>query len=187
MTNEVWQIIRLRSVLGNGRLYCGHRENMVVCMPSCPAQKCSREDIILFRDVSDARARGFSPCPFCDPLRAARIPAAPPLVQAAREYIEMHSAEKFSLDVMAKALFVNGSYLLRTFKASTGCTLLWYHNFIRCQHVKALLAEPSVSISEAGEQAGFASSSHFSHVFKKMTGFTPSQYREQSRNMPLCF
>jgi len=179
VTNEVWQLLRLRSMLGDGRVYCGHRESRIVCMPSCPAQMRVREDTVLFRTAADAQAQGFCPCSVCDPLRASRAPSAPPLVQAAREYIDMHSAEKFSLDAIAKALFVNGSYLLRIFKARTGCTLLWYHNFVRCQQVKALLAIPSISISEAGEQAGFASSSHFSHVFKKMTGMTPSQYREQ--------
>ena len=35
------------------------------------------------------------------------------LAQAARAYIDAHSEEKFSLRVMAGALFVNGSYLLR--------------------------------------------------------------------------
>ena len=51
------------------------------------------------------------------------------LTLAAKEYIEAHSAEKFSLQAVADALFVNGSYLLRVFKANTGHTLLaaWYH------------------------------------------------------------
>ncbi len=99
------------------------------------------------------------------------------LSQAARQYIESHSAEKFSLQAVAGALYVNGSYLLRVFKADTGHTLLWYHNFVRCEKAKALLAAGDGTISRAGEETGFVSSSHFSHVFKKMTGMTPSEYR----------
>ena len=99
------------------------------------------------------------------------------LSAAAQAYMEAHSAEKFSLEKMAKALFVNGSYLLRVFKANTGHTLLWYHNHIRCERAKALLRSGSISISQVGEQVGFVSSAHFSHVFKKMTGMTPSDYR----------
>ena len=107
----------------------------------------------------------------------ARGEAGKTLTLAAREYIEAHSAEKFSLQAIADALFVNGSYLLRVFKANTGHTLLWYHNHVRCERAKALLMQTDRSISEIGEEVGFVSSAHFSHVFKKMTGVTPTAYR----------
>ena len=99
------------------------------------------------------------------------------LTRAAKQYIEAHSAEKFSLQALSEALYVNGSYLLRVFKAQTGQTLLAYHNYVRCENAKALLRRDDVSISQAGEQAGFVSSSHFSHIFKKLTGMTPTEYR----------
>ena len=99
------------------------------------------------------------------------------LTQAAREYVEAHSVEKFALQSVADALYVNGSYLLRIFKANTGHTLLWYHNHVRCERAKALLMQTDRSISEIGEEVGFVSSAHFSHVFKKMTGVTPTAYR----------
>ena len=109
----------------------------------------------------------------------ARGDAGAALSQAAREYVEAHSAEKFSLQAVADALFVNGNYLLRTFKANTGHTLLWYHNHVRCQRAKALLSQTDRSVSQVGEDVGFVSSAHFSHVFRKMEGMTPSDYRQQ--------
>ena len=99
------------------------------------------------------------------------------LTQAAKAYIEAHSAEKFSLQALSEALFVNGSHLLRVFRAQTGETLLGYHNRTRCENAKVLLRQGDVSISHAGELAGFVSSSHFSHIFKKYTGMTPTEYR----------
>ena len=108
---------------------------------------------------------------------APRRDAGQALTLAAKEYIESHSAEKFALQVVADALFVNGSYLLRVFKANTGHTLLWYHNHIRCERAKDLLCLGDRSISQVGEQVGFVSSAHFSHVFRKMTGMTPTEYR----------
>lgn len=113
--------------------------------------------------------------------KTAEKKAGSELTQAAKEYIHAHSAEKFSLQNIAGALYVNGSYLLRTFKASTAHTLLWYHNYIRCEKARDMLTEQKKSISEVGEEAEFVSSSHFSHVFKKMTGMTPTEYRNQSR------
>ena len=99
------------------------------------------------------------------------------LTQTAKDYIEAHSAEKFSLQNMSEALYVNGSYLLRIFRAHTGITLLSYHNAVRCEKAKALLRKGGVSISKVGTLVGFASSSHFSHIFKKVTGLTPTEYR----------
>ena len=63
------------------------------------------------------------------------------LAEAAEAYIEAHSAEKFSLQAVADALYVNKCYLLRQFKAHTGCTLLSYHNQVRCEQAKQMLRE----------------------------------------------
>ncbi len=103
------------------------------------------------------------------------------LARAAMAYIEAHSSEKFSLQTMAGALFVNGSYLLRAFKRCAGCTPLSYHHRVRCAKAKALLAGSDRSISEIGEITGFVSSSHFTHVFNKVEGCTPTEYRMRSR------
>ena len=103
------------------------------------------------------------------------------LCAAAQAYMEAHSAEKFSLDEMAKALFVNGSYLLRAFKRHTGMTPLSYHHAVRCRKAKELLTETELSVSRVGETVGFVSSSHFSHIFRKTEGCTPSEYRNRHR------
>ena len=100
------------------------------------------------------------------------------LSKAAQNYIETHSAEKFSLQAVADALFVNASYLLRTFKRYTGTTPLIYHHMVRCAKAKDLLVNTDQSITEVGEAAGFVSSSHFSHIFKETEGCTPSEYRK---------
>lgn len=100
------------------------------------------------------------------------------LSEAAQAYMEAHSEERFSLERMAKALYVNGNYLLRTFKRYTGMTPLSYHHQLRCAKAKALLARTDLSISEVGEAAGFVSSSHFSHIFRKTVGCPPSEYRK---------
>lgn len=101
------------------------------------------------------------------------------LVKDAQSYMKAHITEKFSLQEMAGALFVNGSYLLRTFRHHTGMTPLHYHHRIRCEKAQELLARTDQSVSQIGETVGFVSSSHFTHVFKSVTGCTPSEYRQQ--------
>lgn len=102
------------------------------------------------------------------------------LSRVAQEYMEAHSAEKFSLEEMADALYVNGSYLLRVFKRYMGMTPLRYHHVVRCAKAKELLARPELSISEVGETVGFVSSSHFTHIFRKTEGCTPTEYRRRT-------
>ena len=123
-----------------------------------------------------------------EPIQATAVPetgkkkaGGETLTQAASDYIEAHSREKFSLQKMADTLFVNGSYLLRVFKRNTGFTPLAYHNHIRCEQAKELLAHTGEEISEIGETVGFVSSAHFSHVFRKTEGCTPSEYRIRHR------
>lgn len=103
------------------------------------------------------------------------------MAQAASDYIEKHYKEKFSLQAMASELFVNGSYLLRVFKKYTGFTPLAYHNHMRCEHAKELLAASDLSVSGVGKSVGFVSPAHFSHVFRKETGCTPTEYRLRFR------
>ncbi len=99
------------------------------------------------------------------------------LSEAAAAYMEAHSEEKFSLEQMAKALFVNGSYLLRTFKRTTGMTPLVYHHMIRVRRAKELLSGTDQTISEIGKAVGYVSASHFAHIFQKTTGCSPTEYR----------
>jgi AraC-like DNA-binding protein len=103
------------------------------------------------------------------------------LTESAVRYLNEHCMERFSLDDMANALFVNKHYLARTFRECTGSTPLYYHNELRCQQARKLLADPGYSIQIVAFRAGFTSASHFSRVFREHTGMTPTEYRRLNR------
>ena len=109
---------------------------------------------------------------------SSRTTAGKRLARQAAYFIREHSEQKFSLSGIAGALFVNGNYLARVFRRETGRTLLWYHNAIRCEKAMQLLAETELSVSEVAASVGYISSAHFSHLFKKMTGVAPSDWRD---------
>ncbi|MBQ9196673.1 MAG: methylphosphotriester-DNA--protein-cysteine methyltransferase family protein [Clostridia bacterium] len=177
MTKDEWQILRERDGRYDGQLYCGLIAQKTVCNPSCSRREREVRNVLAFHSLTEAIAQGYRPCAYCRPDRPGWKGAKEELVQSARKYIEGHSADKFSLSAVAGALYVNGSYLLRTFRERTGMTLLSYHNYVRCEKAKELLSRPDLTISQAGEMTGFSSSSHFSRIFKKVTGKTPSAYR----------
>ena len=99
------------------------------------------------------------------------------LTRQAMQYIAANYTAKFSLDNIADTLHVNKSYLARTFKATTGTTLLSYHNYIRCMKAIEYLADSEYTITQVAGLVGFCSSAHFSKVFQKTTGMTPTACR----------
>ncbi len=102
--------------------------------------------------------------------------------RAVADYIESHYREKFSLQAMAGSLFLNESYLVRIFRKHTGYTPLAYHNHLRCERARELLEHSRKSISDIGEEAGFVSPAHFTHVFCRTVGCSPTEYRLRARN-----
>jgi len=47
------------------------------------------------------------------------------------------------------------------------------------EHAKGLLADPSLSIDEIAERLGFDYANHFSRLFKRKTGISPSAFRKE--------
>lgn len=99
------------------------------------------------------------------------------LSRRAAEHISFNYTKKFSLQELAGALHVDASYLARTFRDVTGKTLLALHHETRCEEACRLLNAPEPSITEIAYRVGFVSSAHFTRVFRKIKGCTPSEYR----------
>lgn len=177
MTQEQWQALKNHDASMDGKLYCGLLSSKTVCRPSCTYRARDIRNVAAFSSLEEALSQGFKPCSHCRPDRLHWHGPKQELVRAAKEYLEAHSAEKFSLEALSSALFINGCYLLRTFKAATGQTLLEYHHQVRCEKAKELLTQNELSIAAVGDRAGFASAAHFSRIFKKTVGVTPTQYR----------
>jgi AraC-like DNA-binding protein len=96
-------------------------------------------------------------------------------------YIEERYAESFSLDDLASRFALNPSYLSRAFKADSGYTIVEYVNKVRIQRSCVLLKRSSSSILDIALAVGYNSLSHFNHYFRRMTGSSPREFRNQSR------
>lgn len=73
---------------------------------------------------------------------------------------------------------ISKEYFCRLFKNYTGCTMIKYVNSMKIQNAKKMLRETNKSIGEISELAGFQSHSYFSLQFRKFTGISPIEYRE---------
>ena len=67
-------------------------------------------------------------------------------------------------------------YLSAKFKKEAGKTLTDFIWKEKTEEAKRLLRYSDKSLSSIGAYLGFSSPAHFSRVFKKYTGKTPSEY-----------
>lgn len=102
-----------------------------------------------------------------------------PAVTRAREFISKHQDEEISLNEVSKAVNMSAFYFCKTFKKSTGMTFTDYLSRVRVEKVKNLLLNPHKRISEVAYATGFQSLSQFNRVFRKITGESPTVYRER--------
>jgi AraC-like DNA-binding protein len=71
------------------------------------------------------------------------------------------------------------SRLAHVFKAQVGMSVTAYLNMVRVKWAEYYLTNSQLRVSEAAFQVGFGNLSHFNHVFRQATGFSPTQYRRQ--------
>ncbi len=100
-------------------------------------------------------------------------------LRSVKTYIREHLLSDLSVDQMAKDLYVSRSYLSTKFKNETGMTLSSYIQEQQIARAKDYLKNSDKSILEIATYLGFSSQGYFQNVFKKQTGMTPKQYREQ--------
>lgn len=105
-------------------------------------------------------------------------------IETVKRIITENISVEISRDELAKAVYMSPDYLTKLFKRETGMPLSEYIIQKRISLAKQLLATTDLSIVEISEKTGFSYSSYFVRIFKKKTGMTPQQYRneKQERN-----
>ena len=179
MNHEEWHAIKNNDKNYDGQFFYALKTTRTVCRPSCTARTCNPQNVIIFYNLEEAIQHGFRPCYRCRPEQMDWNGAKAELAKSAKKWIEDNYTKKFSLEQIASSLYVNKSYLLRVFKTITGYTLLGYHNYVRCEIAKNLFTQQELTISQISTRVGFTTSSHFTKVFKKIYGCTPSAFRKQ--------
>ncbi len=92
-------------------------------------------------------------------------------------YLQNNLHKKITLDEIENRLYFSKSYIKQSFKKETGKSILSYHSSLRVEKAKKMIAEGKTA-AEISSSLGFSSQNHFSSVFKKMTGLTPTEYKK---------
>ena len=102
------------------------------------------------------------------------------LAMEVANYIQHHLSEPITAENIAKELYLSRPYLSRKFIEETGESLTDFILKEKTEEAKRLLRYSEKSLTAISNYLGFSSQSHFSRVFKKYTGTTPGEYREQN-------
>lgn len=176
----LWKAIMNCETTFDGKYYYAVISTGIFCRPSCRSRTPRRENVRIFCSVNEAKSAGFRPCKRCRPDERPLGPDAE-LVNRAKNIIHDRYYERLTLANLAKELVISPYHLHRVFKRLTGVTPAEYILQKRLDKAMAALkADRSRTITEIAFGVGFNSISHFSTVFQRMTGQTPSQYREQT-------
>ncbi|MBQ3123810.1 MAG: helix-turn-helix domain-containing protein [Clostridia bacterium] len=97
--------------------------------------------------------------------------------EAILEYIKNNYTDPtLTILKIADIFFYNKKYLSALFLKRTDVKFKEYINNLRMQRALSLINDRSLSIAELAQSCGFSDPLYFSKVFKKATGYTPTEY-----------
>lgn len=102
-------------------------------------------------------------------------------LQRVLDFMEASLADDISLDDLAREACLSPYHFSRLFHEATGLPPHRYLVERRIQAARRMLLSEQASMTEVALDTGFGSQASFTRAFRKVTGTTPGQYREQCR------
>lgn len=101
------------------------------------------------------------------------------IIHQAKSYIEKNFEKKISLESLASHINLSKQYLCYIFKRETGENVSVYINKIRVEKAKDLIKKYDYKVKELFDKVGFSDQQYFCKTFKKVTGITIAEYKEE--------
>ena len=96
-------------------------------------------------------------------------------------YVNHHYTEKLSPAALSAQFGYHEAYFCRRFRELTGITFSEYVRALRMEYAQKLLKESADEVGTVAWKCGYPDGSYFTREFRKMYGFTPSQFRRMTR------
>ncbi len=176
--DAAWEAVMTRDPDRDGEFVFAVTTTGVYCRPSCPARRPNRTNVRFFDTCRAAREAGFRACRRCHPDQTRVDPVA-----MARNLLD---ADPLTLDQLAGRVGLSPSHLQRTFKARFGISPREYQAARRSARLKNALRE-SGSVSRAGYDAGFGSSSRVYESAPATLGMTPAAFARGGAGLSLRY
>lgn len=95
------------------------------------------------------------------------------------DFIYENLQKRITVDMLARHVALNRSYLSRLFLSQTGRTISEYIRDLRIEAAQNMLKFSDYSCLNIANYLAFSSQSHFILVFRKRLGVTPEEYRKK--------
>ena len=100
------------------------------------------------------------------------------IIGKAKAYIKEHLNEEISVYSIAEMLYLTPTYFSKLFKNSAGEGCNSYIIRKRIEKAKLLLETTSMKTGKIAALVGYKDTNYFSLAFKKQTGMSPTEFRE---------
>lgn len=100
-------------------------------------------------------------------------------------YIQDNRTRKITLEGLSQQFNISASHLSRVFNLAYHISPINYLIHSRITYATEYLLKSDLTITEIAEQVGYDNPTHFTNLFTKRIGCTPSEYREKNRRIPL--
>ncbi|WP_308992488.1 helix-turn-helix domain-containing protein [Mariniflexile litorale] len=100
-------------------------------------------------------------------------------IQKVQDYIEKNYEDKITVEDLSNLIHVGRRTFERRFKQATNNTTIEYIQRVRIEAAKKFFESSRKNISEVMFEVGYTDTKAFRDVFKKITGLTPIEYRNQ--------
>ena len=119
--------------------------------------------------------RGYAVTPPSDVKPGNGLPRA--RLSRVIEYVEANLDREIALATLAETAGMSTHYFSELFKQSVHVSPHQYVLRRRIERARRLLGDPRVTVLEAAVRSGFSDQSHFTKIFRRIVGVTPTGYR----------
>ncbi|MCY6370035.1 response regulator transcription factor [Clostridium ganghwense] len=92
------------------------------------------------------------------------------------KYINEHYTENICLKDVSRQVYLSESYLSRRIKKVVGISFVEYITKLRIEKAIEYLQNSNIKVSEVALKVGYPDYRYFSRIFKKHTGYSPSEF-----------
>ncbi|MCK5155954.1 MAG: helix-turn-helix transcriptional regulator [Spirochaetales bacterium] len=103
------------------------------------------------------------------------------IVARVQKYVYSDLGKAVTTTIVAKELGISESNLHKQFKKAIGISPGKYLREVKINYACSILEARKLSVTETAAHCGFDSVYSFSRTFKKVTGFSPSQFRKRRK------
>ena len=102
------------------------------------------------------------------------------LMERVMKAVNTHMSDSdFNVDMLTREVGISRAQLYRKMKELTGLPVSEFIRNIRLEQAVRLLKEQKINVTQVAYTVGFSNVAHFSTVFRKQFGVSPSEYIEQ--------